>query len=220
MARQERAVRTRRAILEAAAAVFDERGYEAATVSEILERAEVTKGALYFHFSSKSDLARGVLDDAVTTEGVRPNRLKLQELVDVLLLLAYRLPREPMLSAALRMSVDLEARRLFGTRWQDWTELLAGLLGEARERGEVHAHVDATETARILVCAWTGTSVVCEGLPDDYDLTVEVAKLFQLVLPAIAAPLVLAKLEVSVERAVALYADMPMARLEASGITH
>lgn len=39
MAQQDRAIRTRRSILEAAAAVFDERGYNSATVGEILTRA-------------------------------------------------------------------------------------------------------------------------------------------------------------------------------------
>lgn len=70
VARQERAVRTRRAILEAAAAVFDERGYEAATIADILARAGVTKGALYFHFSSKQELAQGVLDEQMAEGGV------------------------------------------------------------------------------------------------------------------------------------------------------
>lgn len=74
MARQERAVRTRRAILEAAASVFDERGYEAATIADILTRAGVTKGALYFHFSSKQDLARGVLDEQFAEEEYRRAR--------------------------------------------------------------------------------------------------------------------------------------------------
>lgn len=208
MARQERAVRTRRVILEAAAAVFGERGYEAATISDVLEQAEVTKGALYFHFPSKEELARGVFDEAVTTEGVRPQSIKLQELADVILLMAYRLPREPMLSAALRMSVDLESRRLFGTRWPDWTELLAGLLKEARERGETHPHIDETEVARLMVCTWTGVRVVCEGLPEEYDLPHEIATLFQMLLPSIAVPTVLARLEVTADRATRLFTTM------------
>lgn len=74
MARQERAVRTRRAILEAAAAVFDERGYEAATIADILARAGVTKGALYFHFCSKQELAQGVLDEQFVEGESRPGR--------------------------------------------------------------------------------------------------------------------------------------------------
>jgi AcrR family transcriptional regulator len=217
MVQQDRALRTRKAILEGAAAVFDERGYENTTISQIIARAQVTRGAFYFHFPSKEELARSILAAAVTTEGVPENRLKLQELVDVLLLLAHRLPREPMLRAALRMSVDLESQRLFGTRWPDWTNLLADLLREALAREEVHRHVDPEETARLLVCSWTGVRVVCEALPGTYDLTQEVAKLFQLVLPAIAVPLVLAKLKFSPERAAELYAALPANRTEPIG---
>ncbi|MEV4943772.1 TetR/AcrR family transcriptional regulator [Streptomyces zaomyceticus] len=214
MAQQERAIRTRRIILEAAAAIFDERGYESTTIAEILERADVTKGALYFHFPSKGDLARGVLAAAVTTDGVRPQAIKLQELIDIVLLLAYRLPREPMLSAALRMAVDLPSRRQFGTRWQDWTELLTEFLKEAKERGEVRPDVDEEQTARMLVCCWTGVQVVTEGLPASYDLPSEIASLFRLILPTIADPDILPWLEVSAERAADLHNDMPAWRAE------
>lgn len=61
MVQQQRAIRTRRVFLEAAAEVFDEHGYDAATISAILERAGLTRGALYFHFTSKEELARGSL---------------------------------------------------------------------------------------------------------------------------------------------------------------
>ncbi|MER7624981.1 ScbR family autoregulator-binding transcription factor [Streptomyces sp. NPDC126503] len=225
VAQQERAIRTRRVILEAAAAIFDERGYESTTISEILERAEVTKGALYFHFPSKGDLARGVLDAAVTTDGVRPQALKLQEMIDTLLLLAYRLPREPMLSAALRLAVDLESRRKFGTAWPDWTELLAGFLREGKGRGEVLPHVDETEIGRMIVATWTGVRVVTEGLPDTYDLPCEIASLLQLLLPAVATATVLPRLEISAARAAHLYDDMPAWRAEVAesdvvGLTH
>jgi AcrR family transcriptional regulator len=94
MARQERAVRTRRAVVEAAAAVFAEHGYAAATIAEILERADVTKGALYFHFGSKEALARGVIDAQITGDYWVPRELKLQEWVDICLTLAYRIPKD------------------------------------------------------------------------------------------------------------------------------
>ncbi|MFD0039104.1 ScbR family autoregulator-binding transcription factor [Streptomyces anulatus] len=205
---QERAIRTRRTILDAAAAIFDERGYEAATISEVLGRAGVTKGALYHHFQSKEDLARGVLEGAVTTEGVRPQDLKLQEVVDILLLMACRLPREPMFSAALRIAVDLQSQVLIGTRWPDWCELLAGLLAEAHERGELIRCIDGEEAARILVAAWTGVRIVSEGLPGEYDLAYDVSLLLQLLMPSLAMPTVLARLEISAERAARLFAEM------------
>lgn len=216
MAQQERAIRTRRLILEAAAAIFDERGYASTTIAEVLERADMTKGALYFHFSSKEDLARGVLEAAVTTDGVRPQVLKLQEMIDILLLVAYRLPREPMLSAALRMAVDLQSRRQFGTAWPDWIELLTGILKDAKGRGEVLPHIDETEIARMLVCSWTGVRVVTEGLPGAHDLPREVTLLLQLLLPAIATPTVLPRVEISAARAAHLYDDMPAWRAESA----
>ncbi|MGW0560695.1 ScbR family autoregulator-binding transcription factor [Streptomyces sp. NPDC003016] len=206
MAQQERAIRTRRVILEAAAAVFDELGYEAATISEILERAGVTKGAFYFHFRSKEDMARGVLSEAVTTEGVLPQEIKLQEVLDMMMLMAHRLPREPMFSAALRLAVDRNSRSMFGTRWPDWTDLLASLLGEAKARGEVHPYIEETGTARLLLSAWTGVRIVSEGLPGEYDLPTEVAGLLQLMLPSIAVPTVLPRLEISTGRTARLFA--------------
>ncbi|MGN5376815.1 TetR family transcriptional regulator [Streptomyces lasalocidi] len=114
MARQERAVRTRRAVIEAAAAVFAERGYAAATIAEILERAGVTKGALYFHFDSKEALARGVIDAQITTVHWVPRELKLQEWVDICMTLAYRVPNDVVLMAehqALRRSPGTTAVR-------------------------------------------------------------------------------------------------------------
>lgn len=47
---------SRSALVEAALQEFSSKGYEAATVAEIAERAGVTTGALYAHFRSKLDL--------------------------------------------------------------------------------------------------------------------------------------------------------------------
>ncbi|WP_035798954.1 ScbR family autoregulator-binding transcription factor [Kitasatospora mediocidica] len=207
MAQQERGIRTQRAILEAAASVFDEFGYEAATIAEILKRAQVTKGALYFHFSSKEALARGVLDEAVTTDGVLPQAFRLQELVDTAMALAHRLPREPLLSASIRLSVDRTARTMFGTRWPDWIALLAGQLQEAKENGEVLPHVVPADTARLLVGAWTGVQLVAEALPDQPALESEIAQLFDHLLPGIAVPAVLARLDTSADRGARLVAE-------------
>uniref|UniRef100_UPI002453AEED TetR/AcrR family transcriptional regulator n=1 Tax=Nocardia cyriacigeorgica TaxID=135487 RepID=UPI002453AEED len=66
MARQqERARRTRAAIIRSAAVEFGKSGYAAASLNRILEGSRATKGAMYFHFDSKEDLARAVLDTAL-----------------------------------------------------------------------------------------------------------------------------------------------------------
>ena len=56
---------TRQAILEAAFEEMYEHGFQAASLSRILERVDVTKGALYHHFSSKKELGYAVVDEVV-----------------------------------------------------------------------------------------------------------------------------------------------------------
>ncbi len=55
---------TRLRILNAAAALFAERGFEATTVRAIAFRAGVTDGALYYHFESKREILNALWDTA------------------------------------------------------------------------------------------------------------------------------------------------------------
>jgi AcrR family transcriptional regulator len=52
---------TRAEILEVAAEMFTERGYEATSLREISERLGITKAALYYHFRSKEDIMRALI---------------------------------------------------------------------------------------------------------------------------------------------------------------
>ncbi|MBO0768130.1 MAG: TetR/AcrR family transcriptional regulator [Solirubrobacterales bacterium] len=58
----QRRADTRASLLEAAAAVIVERGYQGASVEQISARAGCTKGALYDHFGSKEGLMRALLE--------------------------------------------------------------------------------------------------------------------------------------------------------------
>lgn len=57
---------TRRQVLVAARQEFAERGYSAATVTRIAERANVAVQTLYSAWGSKRELLRGVMETAVT----------------------------------------------------------------------------------------------------------------------------------------------------------
>lgn len=61
---QDRSRETRRILVDAAADEFSRRSYSAASVDSILAASGRTKGAMYFHFTSKQALAQAVLDDA------------------------------------------------------------------------------------------------------------------------------------------------------------
>ncbi|PSR24184.1 MAG: hypothetical protein C7B45_00840 [Sulfobacillus acidophilus] len=43
-------------LIRVATALFSQRGYDATSVNDIVEAAELTKGALYYYFSAKEDL--------------------------------------------------------------------------------------------------------------------------------------------------------------------
>jgi len=53
-------------IVQAAMAVFAEKGFAAAKLDEIAARAGVSKGALYLYFETKEDLFRAVVRDAIS----------------------------------------------------------------------------------------------------------------------------------------------------------
>ena len=61
---QQRAVRTRANLLAGAATEFARYGYTSASIIRILDNTACSKGAMYFHFSSKHEMAEAVLDTA------------------------------------------------------------------------------------------------------------------------------------------------------------
>lgn len=60
--RVEQGQATRKALIETAKRLFAERGYEDTSVDAVLERAGVSRGALYHHFENKRALFEAVLD--------------------------------------------------------------------------------------------------------------------------------------------------------------
>ncbi|GAB2865615.1 ScbR family autoregulator-binding transcription factor [Streptomyces deserti] len=207
MARQERAIRTRRTILEAAAAVFDERGYTSATIGEILQRAGVTKGALYFHFGSKEELALGVFEEQMAI-ALPPQASKLQELVDSGLVLAWRLRTEPLVRASVGLALDQGALGLDRTpAFRMWIDQTTLTLADAKAQGELLPHVDVTETAELLVASFSGVQLLSQLRCQREDLERRVVVLFDHLLPGIAVPAVLARLDISEGRAERVLAD-------------
>jgi AcrR family transcriptional regulator len=55
---------TRQALLDAALKVFGQEGYAAARLEDVAETAGVTRGAIYHHFGSKSELFASLVEDA------------------------------------------------------------------------------------------------------------------------------------------------------------
>jgi AcrR family transcriptional regulator len=61
--REEYTEATRRALLDSAMALFEERGYAATSIEDVVRGARVTRGALYHHFRSKQELFEAVYEE-------------------------------------------------------------------------------------------------------------------------------------------------------------
>lgn len=209
MTMQERAIRTRRKILEAAATVFEQQGYRAATITDILTLAGLTKGSLYFHFKSKEELARAILD-AQTDSVVPPQQIKLQELADSGLLLAHRLQTDPLVRASVHLALQQHAVHLdHDLSFQVWGEQNRQLLLLADRQGEILPHVDVEEAGQTLAGAFAGVQAMSQAMTDYRDLPQRVSALLRLVFPSIATPAVLAKLDLRPERSAQLGEGRP-----------
>lgn len=202
MARQERAIRTRRAILEAAGAVFDEHGYTSTTIAMVLERAEVTKGALYFHFPSKESLAQAVLNEQVPFGAVPPQACKLQEIIDMTFVVGQRLLSNSLLRGSVRLAVDQETPSGVdhGEPFRQWAHRLTVLLEQACAQGELLPTAQPRDTVELLVGSFTGIQLMSRALSNRADLGHRLSVLWAHILPSIAVPGLLLALDSRADR--------------------
>ncbi|MFB9479328.1 ScbR family autoregulator-binding transcription factor [Streptomyces filamentosus] len=188
MAQQERSARTRAAILKAGAEVFAELGFAGASVSKITRRANLTLGALYFHFESKEELAREIVrsqPDLVT----RSMAAGVQGAVDVTVAWATQLREDPLLLAGARLVMDQEyfVCDEAGNSYRQWAEVLQPFLHEASENGELRPDVEVRSLAQLLVNACTGAQMNAQLDSGRKDLPDRIRQMWVLLLPLIAS---------------------------------
>ncbi|MDT0612751.1 ScbR family autoregulator-binding transcription factor [Streptomyces lancefieldiae] len=209
MAAQERAIRTRHNIMLAAATVFNERGYKAATIADILAKAGVTKGALYFHFPSKDELAQEVLAAQNRDFSVPDRPSKTQEVVDIVMLHTHRLQSDPMVRAAVRLTMDQLSTELDRTGpFRQWSDVTRERLEKAGAQGELLPHVLPGETSDVLVGSYAGVQSMSHALSEYQDLPVRVNALLRHLLPSIVLPSVLASVDIAGDRGARVHAEM------------
>jgi AcrR family transcriptional regulator len=158
---QSRSRETRARLLESAVSLWTERGFEHGfddtTVEEIVERAGVTKGTFYFHFSRKDDIllelgwgtAESLYEDAVHAVGSRRSGLAIaRQLLMSLARRAESVPRAMVTRAVAEFYASGIPRPVPGRR--DMHHGLAVALDAARAQGELPAGTDTDELARVL----------------------------------------------------------------------
>jgi len=145
-ARGEAGVRQR--ILTAAVDLFADHGYDATSVSQVINRAGVAKGGFYHHFASKDELLYAVYGDLITrqlegmhrimAEGLSPAETLRALIVDLVETTAAS-AREALVFS--RELSQLGNRRIMQMRSQRrrYHNAVTRLVSEAQERGEFRA---------------------------------------------------------------------------------
>jgi len=203
MVKQERAARTRRALIRSAAEVFDQEGFAAASLTAISSRAGVSNGALHFHFASKGSLANAVEEAAagqlraLADLALRPGASCLQHLVDVTHLLVAGLHDDVVLRAGFELSGDISRVAHIDLR-ACWQTLIREAVGRAEDKGELSAGVSESAVTA-LVAATVGFEVL--GSRDATWLSrARVAQFWELLLPRLAAAELLDEMEAAGSR--------------------
>jgi AcrR family transcriptional regulator len=194
MAQQERAQQTRDRLVDGAARAFHRLGYGLATTADIAREAGATRGALYFHFPSKEDLARAVIDKeqelSIDASG-RILSLQRPPFETMLLLcvdLAERLRSDDIVKAGIRLTTEItQFDPPLLSPYEGWMSAFGGLAQQAVDTGEFRADLDAAAFARLLIPAYTGIQLVSDVFSGRADLMSRIRDLWLFLIPAVVA---------------------------------
>ena len=144
-------------VLQVAVEVFNERGYDGASMEDLSKRLGIAKSGIYHHVAGKEELLRMALDRALdglweaadrASNLEAPAIVRLEQLVrDAVGVLDARLPYVTLL---LRVRGNTNTERVALERRRAFDALVASLVEEAERDGDIRADIDPKLTARLL----------------------------------------------------------------------
>lgn len=191
MVRQARAEATRHQILIGAAKAFEQKGFEGSTLGTIVEIAGTTKGALYFHFKSKEELAQAIIgeqhlisiaavDAIATTRGSA-----LEQMVMLSYEMGDQMVNDPIVRAGIRLTLELSAVAGPAEPYLGWISAYERLSERASAEGDLLDTIDPKTLARFGIGAFTGVQLVSNVLTGREDLEQRLDEMWLLLLPGI-----------------------------------
>ena len=148
---------TREGLLDLVVGVFNERGYEGASMEDLAKASGFTKSTFYHHVSGKEELLRmavgraldalsAALDDTVERGG-RP----VEQLEDAVRRTTEVLLAElPYVTLLLRVRGNSEVERDALTRRRAFDRAVTALVIEARNAGSVRSDIDPSVVTRLI----------------------------------------------------------------------
>lgn len=154
---------TRQQILRAAARQFAREPYHQVGLDDVLAEAELTKGAMYFHFRSKHALALAIIDDQITrsTESITDLLARkfsgLETLIDYSYQLAVRDISEVISRAALHLLESIgRIDGLQAKSHKEWIDNLTVAIQRGIGEGDVVENCNPQDVGRLLASVYMG----------------------------------------------------------------
>lgn len=159
--------RTRRRLLDAAFQEVYLHGFQSADLDTVLERAGVTKGALYYHFENKEALGYAIVEDVVA-EMTREKWLRPLQKGDPIKVLVHIVESTgteladirsgcPFNNLAQEMSpLDEGFRKRLAGILAEWRAGIAQALAEGQKRGTVRRGIEPSEEATFFIAMYEG----------------------------------------------------------------
>ncbi|MEU4644856.1 TetR/AcrR family transcriptional regulator [Micromonospora sp. NPDC023814] len=170
---------TRAFLLTTAARVFAEGGYTATTMADLITASGLTKGAFYFYFRSKSDLALAVLADQQARWLSRVHQdvmseptaaAQLRALVPAMLRLIEDDPGAWSITRLTKeLAADADVAAEVGKPMADWVALVADIVRRGQAEGELRTGLDPHAVAAVLVGAFDGLKTITDILTEAGD---------------------------------------------------
>ena len=158
-----RADTTRLQILRAASAQFARKPYSLVSLDDILADAEVTKGAMYFHFRSKYALASAIIEyraalASASVEQLLARKLSgLETLIDIFYLVAVEDIGDETARAGLNLLESIgRTEGLQGDVYGQWVRAFTKIARKAVKDGDVIPDRDPEGVAKLLVSMYLG----------------------------------------------------------------
>jgi len=191
MAPQARSEVTRQKILDAAMDVFSEVGYAAAGLGEVIERAGMTKGALYHHFDSKEALATAIIEQGtnLTSDAFRhvceSTSPALENMIHGVFLVTDLLVSDKTARTAEQLTRGLaEFNSTASQVWSTRLDAMATQASLASAEGDLREDLDPYVVSESIVNAMLGAQLLAKTADGD-DHIKRLTRCLQLLLPAI-----------------------------------
>lgn len=190
---QDRARRTRTAIVRSAAREFDRNGYTATSVDTILEGSGVTKGAFYFHFPSKELLAVAIVEAMhvrwapAVRHWAETDCDALQVVLGLVDEMTVHSTTDALVRAGLRLTTEQElAGAGLLAPYPEWERIFRHLFQRAQLTGLLRPRVRPATAAHVLVAAIVGERDLSGPTTDPDELRARTDELLGVLIPAFA----------------------------------